>query len=68
MGMVGLVVAIAVSILVVVAIVPTALETYFAVDTGNWSATGIVMWGLVGTFAVLALGLGFLSYIKIKGK
>ncbi len=41
--------------LVIVAIVPATLVTYFAVDTATWDAGTIALWGIIAILFIVAL-------------
>jgi hypothetical protein len=42
-------------IIFVVALVPTALESYFSTGTENWSLAVVAMWAVVAIVAVVAV-------------
>ena len=66
MDIISKIVGISVGLLILVGMFPTAAETFFAVDTANWTATAVLMWNLIPVFVFVGLGLMFLAYVKVK--
>lgn len=60
------IIGISISLVVAVAMIPTALESFFAVNTENWSLVAKTLWALIPVFAIIALALLFFGYVKYK--
>jgi uncharacterized membrane protein len=60
------IIGLSIAVVVAVAMLPSALEQFFAVDTANWSGVAQMMWALIPVFAIIALALMFLGYVKMK--
>jgi uncharacterized membrane protein len=65
-SMLDKIIGIAIAVVIVVAMLPSAFEQFFAVDTSNWSAVAQTLWALIPVFAIIALALMFLGYVKYK--
>lgn len=60
------IIGISIAIVIVVAMIPSSLESFFAVNTENWSDVAKVLWTLIPVFAIIALALMFFGYVKFK--
>lgn len=60
------IIGLAIAVVVVVAMIPNALESFFAVNTSNWSAVARTLWALIPVFAIIAIALMFFGYVKYR--
>ena len=60
------IIGLSIAVVIVVAMIPSALESFFAVDTANWSVVAQTLWALIPVFAIIALALMFFGYVKYK--
>lgn len=60
------IIGISIAITIAVAMFPTSLESFFAVNTTNWSATAKTLWALIPVFAIIALALLFFGYVRYR--
>lgn len=58
------VVGIAVTIILIAALVPVALNQFFGADTTTWDASSVALWALIPIFVIIAL---FMRYAKAGG-
>lgn len=60
------IIGISIGITVAVAMVPTALESFFAVNTTNWTSVAKTLWALIPVFGIIALALLFFGYVRYR--
>lgn len=60
------IIGISIAMVMVAALVPMSLESFFSVDTENWSSIARTLWALIPVFAVIAIALMFVGYVKYK--
>lgn len=46
---------VALGLIFVTALVPTALNTYFTTDTGNWTIAVVALWAIIAIVGVVAV-------------
>lgn len=59
---IGGIIMMAVALLIAASIFPTAISAIADADTTGWDDTTVVLWGLIGTFAVIGLALAVLGH------
>ncbi len=63
-GMEGKIIGLVVALIITAAVLPVAIEQLVAVDTANWSTAGGALWPLLEIFAVLAIVILVIRYVR----
>lgn len=58
------IIAIAIGLFVCAILLPIAMEQLNAVNTTAWGTTDVMLWGLIGTVAILSIVIGIVKMIK----
>lgn len=58
------IIAIAIGLFVCAILLPIAMAQLNAVNTTAWGETDIMLWGLIGTVAILSIVIGIVKMIK----
>ncbi|RLE46130.1 MAG: hypothetical protein DRJ31_10380 [Candidatus Methanomethylicota archaeon] len=62
----SIVVGICVSFILAAALLPTAFEQIYTVDTTNWSAAAQTVWNLLPLMGVVGLLVAIVAYVKLR--